>query len=440
MCGIIAAITKENKSVREIIAKQFEEQKSRGQQGFGFAHLLPSGKVEVYKTQTFDEIKEPLNASKSRAIMFHHRLPTSIANVAEAAHPIFVGNDELKHDYWVIHNGVISNHSTLMTKFESLGYTYFTKATEYKALEFVNIDKTVVFGDGLMKANDSESLAIDFCRTLEGKQPLMESVGTIALIAFQLEKGTEKLVKVLWGHNDGNPLTIRKKEYADGSGLEGVLLSSTGGAETNTDTLFTLDPFSMELGEKDFTIGFYSSYKYQKPKPTTKTDYSGAASNMEAIDRAIAELTGEVNNVEEKREVKELPEPKTYTLTTPMSANDMGVSTESVAKAIKIARALNVPDKDIKELYQDLLAEIKLYNKVVPEYNEAVKLLREYSSPGYMAYKENYFDTESARVLVQEASKKLETRLHHVLSVHSELEAHIDSINDMVTQGTLIYE
>jgi glucosamine 6-phosphate synthetase-like amidotransferase/phosphosugar isomerase protein len=193
MCGIITIINhRDKKPINQIAIDLYENQYSRGQQGFGMLYLNETNEVKISRAcepvKAFLDLKE----NKSNIIMFHHRTPTSSSNKLEQTHPLLVENKDLKYNYYVIHNGIINNEDEMKIKHEESGYYY---KTTYK-------DN---FGE---KFNDSESLAIDLAMYIEKKKDKIETTGSVAFVVAQINKKTKKIKEIFYGHNSGSPLTF----------------------------------------------------------------------------------------------------------------------------------------------------------------------------------------------------------------------------------------
>lgn len=169
-------------------------------QGYGYVAVRGD---DVREIERFREEKETLamlrKNSEAGEILFHHRFPTSTPNVLEATHPIYVSNDRLKFDYFVAHNGVISNPTERRIAHEKLGYEYTT------VVETHLVGKLSSY---LLKEqfNDSEALAIDLAEAIENKSEKIESYGSIAFIVMQVDKETGKRVALYCGRNYSSPL------------------------------------------------------------------------------------------------------------------------------------------------------------------------------------------------------------------------------------------
>jgi len=205
MCGLIGWISKDknqvNVSPTDIVAEQYEEQKSRGSRGFGMTEIFDDGTFRVSRSTTDVKMMVDLRLSDARHILLHHRLPTSSENRHDQTHPIFVGHEELKHDYYVNHNGVINNAYTLKTKHEELGYVYNTVHQDYAYRSSTN---------KIEKFNDSEAFAIEMARYLEGKTKEIESKGNQAFMIVQVNKETQTVTKVVIGTNGGHQLGLSR--------------------------------------------------------------------------------------------------------------------------------------------------------------------------------------------------------------------------------------
>lgn len=281
MCGIVAGFSKKGKRISKSIMKRYEAQKHRGSQGFGYVAFYKNGNGgEISVGRSVDErgIRTKIMNENSSMIMFHHRLPTSTPNVEEATHPIYVSNEELDYDYFVVHNGVIRNATELRKKHEALGYVYSTvieteQMTKHTSKK--NGASYYVEGAKTEKFNDSEALAIEVARVLDGMTSKIDTVGTVATIAWKIDKQTGKLLSISYGHNAGNPMTISDNK-------DHFFLSSLGGTDIPEDILYTLSTDGENIGttkQTEMSIGFNTeytrtngsnSYKYTYVKPAEK--------------------------------------------------------------------------------------------------------------------------------------------------------------------------
>lgn len=246
MCGIVFVKRLDRANANKQIAKRYSKQQHRGSDGFGYIGRTSKGTVSpLQRTQFEHEIKQKLQASTLSEILFHHRYPTSTPNVPESAHPLLVANHELKYNYYVTHNGVITNDDKLKDMHEALGYTYLTEVkTQYRTR------KGKVYTSGV-EFNDSEAFAIELARTIEGLQPEALAEGAIAYIAYQVEKINGNITAVYFGTNGGNPLTLQwTKEF--------IAIASEGGKAIDANKSFRLDADTNELVQvpvklQDFT-------------------------------------------------------------------------------------------------------------------------------------------------------------------------------------------
>jgi predicted glutamine amidotransferase len=248
MCGIVYQRREDMRPCSKGVLKRYRKQKDRGEDGFGYVSVSEGGVIEEYKRfQDEKAVKRALERSASSHVLFHHRFPTSTPNLAEAAHPIRVSNKELDFDYYVVHNGVINNGDDYKDEHEALGYKYTTEIeTQYRTAKGKLFTAEVQY-------NDSETLAIELARTLEGLQGGVRTKGTIAYIVMQVEKASKKLVATYYGTNGGNPLTVDR--------TNGILtIASEGGKAIESLTCFRMSDTG-EVSTRVLTIPPYQIYR-----------------------------------------------------------------------------------------------------------------------------------------------------------------------------------
>lgn len=203
MCGILFARRRDKHPVQKALLKRYHKQKHRGSRGFGFIALKDGKVVEVERFELEKDAETAVSESKQSEILFHHRLPTSTPNHKDATHPIAVVNDELDHNYYLVHNGVLRNEKTLRPIHEGLGYEYMTVIQEIKTVKSKKGKKEEI----TEYFNDSEALAIEVARFLDGKSKKIDAVGSIAFVCFETDK-EDNVLKIHYGRNSGNPLVV----------------------------------------------------------------------------------------------------------------------------------------------------------------------------------------------------------------------------------------
>lgn len=267
MCGLIAILGRPNsKNTNKILLDQYENQASRGKNGFG---LIEINKTELNIKRSMSEPRAMLDMASASAkiLLLHHRFPTSTPNLHDQTHPILVSNKELKHDWLVMHNGVINNDSDLKIIHENIGYSYNTEMEElyqYSGFKYTQF-------------NDSEAFAIELVRFLEKKNEIIGTQGSAAFIATKINKISGKAISVIVGRNDKNPLDM---ELTD----DGILIASN----INGNKKVEIPAFiAFEALIKDLT----SNTKFEKltelmplvfakiPEPTKPTMGFGAHNN-----------------------------------------------------------------------------------------------------------------------------------------------------------------
>lgn len=233
MCGIVYTLRMDKKPAKKMVAKRYQKQKHRGSQGFGYVSVKGDRIQDYVKATTEKKILELLDSSESSHLLFHHRYPTSTENFSETAHPIKVSLPTSKYDYYVVHNGVISNDDELKEKHDKEGILYGTEIVQKWRSKNHNhvISKMTQY-------NDSECLAIELAKYFDGegsKDGIPQVRGSIAFIAYKVDRASKKILRVFFARNSGNPLNL---EYAKGKHL--VLSSEGNGSPILTDTLYCL--------------------------------------------------------------------------------------------------------------------------------------------------------------------------------------------------------
>lgn len=285
MCGLIyCKKTNKNEKANKLIIKRFEKQKTRGTQGFGYVELKNGIVMSETRTQTEPEIMKKLEKCNADEILFHHRTPTSTPNVIESTHPIKVSHKSLKYNYYVIHNGIISNDDTLRDEQMKLGYTYTTDITKKW------ITRDTVYHQYMW--NDSESVAIDLAQAIEtGKE--MTSKGSIAIIALQYDKKTGQAIALYYGRNTGNPLCIENDKNF-------FALSSETGKSIPPNILFRYDYNTNVITQKDKKIGDY----YESA--TTFYDYDRESGYTWKLPNEDEEDDFEIGLLDEEQELEQM--------------------------------------------------------------------------------------------------------------------------------------
>lgn len=305
MCGIVYVQRKDNKSAVRQALKRYQAQKGRGSEGFGYVAVKQSGNVTDSHRFMFEhEMITSLNKTKHQHLLVHHRFPTSTPNVPESAHPIKVSHKELQYDYIVTHNGVLQNDEELKEKHNKLGYPY---TTELQCT--YTTPKHKIYSAGA-QWNDSEALAIELARNIEGLIERVEARGTIAYLVLQVEKTTGKAIALYYGTNGGNPLCLTvNKDY--------IVIASEGGKAINDNVCYrmslpdnTVTEYSQvqvptyytrpATGFAGHTSGMYSGYGTSWSSKDDKYDYLGLPKKSKKHNASIRELEDELGTVEDE--------------------------------------------------------------------------------------------------------------------------------------------
>lgn len=246
MCGLVLAFSKRGKNTGDYVYSLFNKQKGRGQQGFGFLCIQDGKLVKVHRAKWGHEIEKELKGDKSDIILFHHRFPTSTKNTLGTTHPMFVSNDALKYDYYFAHNGVITNTDLLKKEHEKLGYKYNTEFHEQTKAVYADGTEEVLDSEKSVH-NDSESLAIELARWIEGLTKSIDTRGGAAFWGISLEKGTNNVVNIYFGKNKGRDLKMFDNK-------NWLAISSESGEDLVDMVLHTVDINTYEMDERALLI------------------------------------------------------------------------------------------------------------------------------------------------------------------------------------------
>lgn len=261
MCGLGLVMSMKKKHTGQRAFDIYKKQDHRGKQGYGFISIDNGHIKQVFRSKDENSFKSALMKDNSKIILLHHRFPTSTKNVLGATHPIFVRHAELKFDYYIAHNGVITNAHALKTEHEKLGYEYNTAFRE-KTVAVYNDGRTEDMTSEVPVFNDSESLAIEISRHIEGLQDKINTRGAAAFIGIAVEKGGTKVDKIFFGKNKGRDLCVQEttKWYIvsseTGSDLEDLKLWQY---KLETNQWYESD-LPIDVAEPVCHVGFHNSF------------------------------------------------------------------------------------------------------------------------------------------------------------------------------------
>jgi len=257
MCGLVGAMSLQNKPVNKVVKDTFMAQRNRGLDGFGIWDN--DYKNMVHETEE-SGILNWLDKHPSNFMLFHHRIPTSTDNVKPACHPFATKDFFGDTQYILIHNGWLTNSRDLKKDHDKLGIEY----RSYDCYRF----------------NDSEALLWDFALYMEGQQEKMESVGHVAFIAMEIgkDKNGKKYERLHYYRNTGSPLVAYKDKKK-------FILSSQGkGATVPVDKLHTLDTNTLKLTQHTLEIPTYVASNWQGNDYQSTTPYSGQFDGYKEVD------------------------------------------------------------------------------------------------------------------------------------------------------------
>ena len=288
MCGLLYAFRQNGANASKTILKRFRHQKTRGLQGFGYISIDKGTVKEVKRFEEEASMIESLGKENANEILFHHRLPTGTPNFKDITHPIVVKNDLLKHNYYVIHNGIISNDEELKKEHEEIGFKYTTNLIKRVLYETANYQIT---DSEETLFNDSEAFAIDLALYLENKQEKIKSQGSIAFICLETTKKNH-IRKIHYGHNTFNPLILEENRDMF------VLKSEGHGKKLDADILLTMDYQTRKITENNVDIGikpygnFYNRQVgfYDEKEYSYEKEYSVRDNYWENLEQELEDL------------------------------------------------------------------------------------------------------------------------------------------------------
>lgn len=244
MCGIIASLSKvPTKDHVEKIKKQYEEQRNRGTQGYGFVGVDAENKVIHARFVSEGEVLAELDRLPAmKSIIFHHRIPTCNMNVVPANHPLFIASKKnLYHKYFIVHNGHIGNSDALREIHEKEGFTYkSTIEWYYKG------DKDKVYAEH----TDTESLGIEMAKYIEQKSSHVKCKGGAAI--FMLEIDRENNPINFYAFRQTNPI----KWFRNQNGI--FLASEAKGVELDEKKLFRINLETLKVSQREAELTSYS--------------------------------------------------------------------------------------------------------------------------------------------------------------------------------------
>lgn len=375
MCGIVTAFSKLGQSVNTIVVDQFQDQHHRGKEGYGAAMLLNGADnktfVDIKRATTEAKILVDIYMNPSSAILFHHRLPTSSANLRSQTHPIFVSNDLFTHDYFIVHNGVIQNADALKVGHEKDGFQY-----------------TTALPGTTKNFNDSESLAIEIALMIEGHNDKIHTIGSAAFVGFKINKVTRELVDIIYGRNYQNPIKVFESDKI-------LLLSSEGyGTDVEAHQLFTYNVASgittkQELRlEANYAVPAHNytgfNYNYNKEDDEENNKYFVGREDSETLkgSHADKESVSSSNNDEKNDDDKELSnlsyEDDPVTLLYENYLEDASVMVDEYISCLMTPQTLDMAEDCRQRLIDALIAieaEMATYhtNNTIAEENKAIK-------------------------------------------------------------------
>lgn len=292
MCGIIGAfnLAKKDGPVNKWVRQQMDDQIDRGKEGFGMVFIRRNGKHEIERATELVKAMSDLYYHKSQMIIAHHRMPTSTPNKISQTHPILVDHGSLKSKYYVVHNGIIRNAYELHKKHtDELGFVY---TTEMKVVE--NYARSHYLSE---KFNDSESLAIELARYIEGQTEEIGAFGSMAFIVLEVDKDDNQAKKVYFGRTDSSPLRmsatrgkIRLSSEGEGHAVEPFFLYNfeLSNLEINKAKLKVKEePKTITTWKRSLMDDDDDDVKVATPEPVSDFEYSDYQTTLAEMEQEL---------------------------------------------------------------------------------------------------------------------------------------------------------
>jgi len=409
------------------LLKRYRNQEGRGTDGFGYVSVNSEGYVNpVFRCTEEKELIAALSGDDSTSFLLHHRLPTSLPNYAGATHPLAIKDERNKYDYYIVHNGVISNYKYLWGELKKEGHVFMTEMREAKVHAFVHTDEWYEFDDTLA-INDSEVVAIDVVNYIEGRSQLIRSSGTIAVIGLQCTKDG-KVVNVFWLRNAGKPLQKEEDKTLF------CLRSEGQGQAVDSGTLYVKDFATGTITSIPQVKGLTYTIPYRTPalgyakpyvKPTTVSTFDD---DLDETIRKLLPPTKDGGFVDKSFDdfgrTRVIEEDVAYDLPV-IEMEDLGFSDEVLAAEIDAADAGSSGDGGvIRQLRLELIEAIDDENDSRSELNAARDLLRT-ASKKYLGKPSNLAEVDEASALVQAARDLFQRTTTIRRATEAELSAYV---------------
>ncbi|MHC1571146.1 MAG: class II glutamine amidotransferase [Methanosarcinales archaeon] len=264
MCGIIGAVVRDARTLREEIEMLYYQQRGRGTHGFGVAVKKKDGGLFRERTATEREIfSAPIwdMIEEEDLVMFHHRLPTSTPNHPLCNHPI--ANED--QSIMLVHNGVIYNAERY---FSMNGHTYETAITTIKMVGGEEISRTVEFTDSEAAVHMFEDLLKKHGDSMKAMKELVEECWHSSFLILKSDEH-----RMYWGsngqdlvyllHSDKKKKLKKKRKQRIRNNY--ILSEHPGGKDVSFNVGY-IDTETLEIHE----IDEYRAYGFGKPRKTTR--------------------------------------------------------------------------------------------------------------------------------------------------------------------------
>lgn len=408
MCGIIFAKSLNGKKVNRLVVEQFQDQISRGTEGFGVIRQeinektgLPELVVDraTEETKFLFDLHPGINGSEM--ILAHHRTPTSTENATHQTHPIYVTHDLLKYDYYIAHNGVIYNDKERqkfhMEFFRNLTDKYLIETVLEWKDEAARINELLRFklvpdewfdtdGNIMMdkvdetklwdcetlgyyyqtmmtdgKFNDSEALAVDLALYGEELIEKIEATGNAAFMGFKMEKGTNRPLSFFFGRNAGNPLNFARNQFTiqvSSEGIGNLIAANTITKIDLTDPKLKQHTYKLEIPTWSQPVTHYSSRNVYDNDAAEERELALAGETKSEVGfKADRDKRGQDNHAQADKHFESADEPISE-----ISEGNGDDSENTFEKDPAFAEILGKAELDIEDRLSAFIEELSVSN------------------------------------------------------------------------------
>ena len=260
MCGIVYVKKLDGSGAAKLGIKRYHKQSSRGRQGFGYVPIEDGYVRRVERFKDEESFLTSLKKETASEILIHHRAPTSTENMIGTTHPVVVSDPFFEYNYYLVHNGVLTNEHVLKHEHSKLGLEYVTAYEKSTLIKFRDSHEEI--STKMTGFLDSEALAKEVALFIEGHKKSIDTKGGVAFFCIQTDK-EGKVIAHYYGRNEDRPLiaeAVLSKKARKKHGDYLSLKSEGGGVSIAANKLFRIDYATGDATFIDANIGQVNEY------------------------------------------------------------------------------------------------------------------------------------------------------------------------------------